>query len=349
MKLNNRRLRRYVRAIESSGLTIYDKITIGHSELWIPTQDMEELLHDNLVGISLSGLPLRTRSKVAKERICQALGYPIPTIFKKTKPRFPGQNFDTYVQKSNNLKVWNEDLSPTRRYVLIRVDQDDTITGVRIVTGRALMDLDTTGTLTKKYQVRLVIRDEKAELVSGSDTDVLRDSVRPNLRVGRDTSPVEFPAPGQLIPIDELFVRLRPLIGTSFANIGYDQERNRGAVIHKLVCQYLGYDSFHDDGVFPDVRNQLLEVKLQTSPTIDLGIVRPDSAELLDVPRLGDRKIRHCDVRYAIFYGESEGVSVVITSLFVTTGIDFFGRFPQFKGAVLNSKLQIPLPDGFFG
>ena len=101
-------------------------------------------------------------------------------------------------------------------------------------------------------------------------------------------------------------------------------------------------------GGIQDVRHQLLEVKLQTSPTIDLGLVRPDSEEALDVPNIDGRQIRHCDVRYALFYAETDGEHVTLTHLFLTTGEKFFSRFPQFQGKVLNKKIQIPLPADFF-
>lgn len=138
------------------------------------------------------------------------------------------------------------------------------------------------------------------------------------------------------------------LVGKRFADAGADQERNRGADLHKLVCHALGYRSYQDDGQFPDIRHQLLEVKLQTSPTIDLGLVTPESTEPLDVPMIGSRQIRHCDVRYAVFYGKVESGMVEITHLFLSTGAAFFTRFPQFQGKVLNAKLQIPLPADFF-
>jgi hypothetical protein len=60
------------------------------------------------------------------------------------------------------------------------------------------------------------------------------------------------------------------------------------------------------------------------------------------------KQIRHCDVRYALFYAVTDGNEVTLTNLFLTTGEKFFSRFPQFQGKVLNKKLQIPLPAGFF-
>ncbi|RCK79460.1 MAG: putative type II restriction endonuclease [Candidatus Ozemobacter sibiricus] len=341
-------MRRYVEAIRKSGLSIYDPIDIGDPELWIPTPELERLLNEALMGVSLAGLPLQTRSKVVKEHVCKALGYPVPPSFRRARPRFPGQLFDTYTQKSNNLQVWNEKLAPTRRYVIIRVGEGDVITRVKVVTGETLALLDTTGTLTQKYQARLIPGEAKAELISGEDTDLLRPFVRHGVDLAFVASPVDHPRAGQLLPIREMFNRLQSLVGERFADIGYDQERNRGAALHRLVCQRLGYADYRDNGQFPDVRHQLLEVKLQTSPTIDLGLVRPDSEEALDVPKIEGQQIRHCDVRYALFYAVTDGENVTLTHLFLTTGERFFTRFPQFQGKVLNRKLQIPLPADFF-
>ncbi len=138
------------------------------------------------------------------------------------------------------------------------------------------------------------------------------------------------------------------MIGIKFPDRGYDQDRNRGAILHKLVCQKLGYPNYRDDGQFPDVRHQLLEIKLQLSPTIDLGLVCPNSTEPLDVPKIGCHQVRHCDVRYALFCAMRNEQEVMLTHLFLTTGELFFSRFPQFQGKVLNKKLQIPLPEDFF-
>lgn len=337
----------YVENIRRSGLTIYDPIRIGDPCLWIPTDTLESLLDEALVGLSLAGLPLRTRSKVVKSAVCKALGYPVPSTFFKTQPRFPGQLFDTYTQKSNNLQVWNEELSPTRRYVLIRVSNDDVVQRVKVVTGDTLAKLDTTGTLTQKYQARLICGVTAHELISAEDTDVIKPLANADAGLG-GTSPTDNPAHGAILPIAVLFDRLQKLIGSTFPDRGYDQERRRGADLHRLVCQCLGYRTYADDGRFPDVRNQLLEVKLQTSPTIDLGLVRPDSQEPLDMTELKGLQLRHCDVRYAIFYATTTGAVVTITHFFLTTGRDFFSRFPQFQGKVLNKKLQIPLPADFF-
>jgi hypothetical protein len=334
--------------ISASGTTIYDEIPVGHPRLWIPTPQLERLLQKGLQGKSLAGLPLRTRSKVVKEEICHVLGYPIPKSFKKTKPRFPSQLLDIYTQKSNNLQIWNEEISGTRRYAIIRVSEDDQITRVKVVTGDTLALLDTTGTLTQKYQARCLIGQSATELISEEDTSEMAPFVRGDIDLSKAPSPIAHPEVGALLPIAEVFARLSPLIGMQFPDAGAVQERNRGGSLHRLVCEALGYPNYLDDGQFPDIRHQLLEVKLQTSPTIDLGLVRPDSMEPLDVPMLDKVQVRHCDVRYAVFYAGIQNGIVTLSHLFVTPGAFFFRRFPQFQGKILNAKLQIPLPANFF-
>jgi hypothetical protein len=336
----------YVAAIRQSGLSIYDPIEIG-SPLYIPSADLEALLNEGLAGTSTAGLPIRTRSKVVKSRVCEVLGYPIPATFKKTQPRFFGQNLDTYTQASNNLQIWNEELSPTRRYALIR-EENGVLTKVRVVTGDTLAELDTTGTLTQKYQARL--NDSVGcALVSQQDTERVVPLTARTQQVSFD-SPTGYPAVGELLPIKVVYERLFGLVGTSFASfadLGRTQERNRGAALHRLICARLQYSHYADDGRFPDIKHQLLEVKLQTSPTIDLGLVSPDSADPLDIPKIQGTQIRHCDVRYAVFSGTTDGANVTLKGFYLSTGRDFFSWFPRFEGRILNKKLQIPLPRDF--
>ena len=66
----------YVQNIYDSGMSIYDPINPDDRDLFIPTYALERILSSYLVGFSLEGLPLRTRSKVVKTKICEALGYP---------------------------------------------------------------------------------------------------------------------------------------------------------------------------------------------------------------------------------------------------------------------------------
>jgi len=338
---------RKVGNIRKSKLTIYDLIEIGDNDYWLTSLELQVILEQKIVGLN-ADFPIKTRSKVLKSEVCTALGYPIPKSFKKTKPRFLGQKFDTYIQKANNLQVYNEELDLSRRFVLIRVDEELNVSKVKVVSGSDLAPLDTTGKLTKKYQARLKDITETFEIVSESDTEYLLSLCGNIDNVHRKSNPNDDPIKGRIIPIKVIYEALKIIVGEEFPDPGKDQERNRGAALHRLVCKALGFSNYHDDGTYPDIKSQLLEIKLQTSPTIDLGLVSPDSEIPLDMDKINNVGIRHCDVRYAIFYGKIHNGTVKITNLIVTSGKDFLGRMPKFKGMGLNKKLQIPLPKNYF-
>ena len=158
--------------------------------------------------------------------------------------------------------------------------------------------MDKASTLTQKNQAQLKLRKENTELISKQDTETLRSLFKMRVNPTFGASPVDPPKIEWLLPTREILNRLHPALGESFADIGHDQERNRGALLLQLACQRLGYADNHYNGQFLDIRRQLLEVKLQTSPTIDLGLVKPDSTEMLDLPeKIQGGGIQPCDVR----------------------------------------------------
>ncbi|MBC7497322.1 MAG: restriction endonuclease, partial [Sphingomonadaceae bacterium] len=181
--------------------------------------------------------------------------------------------------------------------MLIRPDEHSIVRRVKVLNGEELALLDTTGTLTKKYQAQIVPGPVDAELIAAEDTAALSPSTSLGNDRGFDARPSDNPVHGSILPITEIFERLRPLIGTRFRNAGQIQERNRGGALHRLITERLKYRLHSDDGQFPDVRHQLLEVKLQTSPTIDLGVVLPNSSVALDVTKVGDCQPCARDVR----------------------------------------------------
>ena len=337
----------FKRNIAESGLTIYEIIDPNDEMLYVPTVQLQAIIKDAIVGLSLQGLPLRTRSKIVKQKICECLGYPIPKSFKKTQPRFYGQNFDVYTQKSLNVQIWNEEITPDRRYVFLEVNEYDIVTNVRVVTGDELAYYDNTGKLTTKYQATMHHFD-RSSLFAIEDTDNLMDVIckyEPDLR---QFNPNDYPNPDSLLPISVLFDRLITLEGREFDYISATQERNRGAVIHGAVCAALGYSIYEDDGKYPDLRNQLLEIKLQTSPTIDLGLHSPEDG--CCIFGCNGKQYFSEDVRYAIFDGlvNQERGTVTIDRVYITNGFNFTLDFPLFQGKKQNAKIQLPLPSDFF-
>jgi hypothetical protein len=344
--VTNPQLKKKLLAIKNSELSIYDRLH-GRPDLFLTIDELETALAGKLIGLPLGAYPIRTRSKVFKSAVCEALGYPVPTTFQKTQPRFPGQDFDTYVQKSNNLQIWNEEISPLRRYVIARPDANGIIRAVRVLTGEALAKLDKTGTLTKKYQARRKAGHKSSALLSTYDTNNFAHEFAPANNVNLShVSPTDRPSKHHVLSVKSLYAQLMNLVGTCIPDPGQDQERNRGAGLQRAICAALNLKDYADKGQWPDILSQALEVKLQTSPTIDLGLVSPDGEE--PAQEVGTT-IRHCDVRYAIFYGDKQDNGTVkLTSVVISTGEDFFREFDKFGGLIVNAKLQIPLPRDFF-
>ena len=334
----------YPRNIAQSGLSIYNAIDPTDLYLFIPMEELEKILSDALIGFSLEGYALRTRSKVVKSEICRALGYPIPTSFRKTQPRFPGQNFDVYIQKSLNVQIWNEEVDAARRYVFLRVNEDDIITAVKVINGEELARYDRTGTLTRKYQATMTAYGEN--ICSRSDSVTVQNWIVDANESLRTVNPNHFPRRTQLLRIHEIYRRLQPMVGRSIDYLDAVQERNRGAELHAMICEHLGYSIYEDDGTYPDIANQLLEIKLQTSPTIDLGLHSPEDGDV--IVSIGNTTFCSEDIRYAIFDGEVKGSRVLLRNLYLVTGKDFTTYFPLFRRGGTNAKIQIPLPYNFF-
>ncbi|MDJ0318597.1 hypothetical protein [Arthrobacter antibioticus] len=328
---------------------LYGAVAEAESPYFYPPDLLEAHLKSRLLGSrEFANLAVRTRSKRAKERICDLLGYRIPKSFQKTQPRLQHPNIDVYVQKSNNLQVWNEELDASRRYVIIGLDMDETVSGLKVIAGADLVAFDTTGTLTKKFQASRRIN-SGSKLVNEADTAAFTNL----LGICRESellsgiSPVAMPADGKTLTIEAVHEALLPIVGMTFTDPGMIQERNRGAVIHREACLRLGLSGYADHGQFPDILSQVLEVKLQLARTVDLGLELPSA--LTPIASL-EGKLTAADVRYSLFYGERDpdGLTFTITALVTTSGARFFDEFQQFGGNVSNSKLQLRLPSDFF-
>ena len=120
----------------------------------------------------------------------------------------------------------------------------------------------------------------------------------------------------------------------------------RGAELHAMICEHLGYSIYEDNGTYPDITNQSLEVKLQTSPTIDLGLHSPIDSE--QIVTIEDTIFYSADIRYAIFEGEVIGHKIILKNLYLVTGEDFTSYFPLFKGNVTNAKIQLLQENPYF-
>lgn len=314
---------------------------------WLSAEELEGRLNLALVGENLLPFALRSRSKYVKRKVCEALGYEVPDSFRKTRPRFPAQDLDVYVQQSDNLQIWNQEVVPNRRYAIVRADVLGVVKCVKVVVGTQLAAWDRTGTLTSKYQARY--RGELQSRLLSDDTRNLQPWLRdkaPEPPLPPATVPTDAPSRGSIFRARDVFAILTRLLGSRLPYHSVAQERRRAVELHRAVCKELGYRSYADTGAFPDIPNQMIEVKLQTSPTVDLGLASPDSSSA--IAGLEDEGLRVCDVRYAVFYAKRVDDFALVQHLALVSGEAFFSDFERMAGLGVNRKLQIPLPKSLF-
>lgn len=316
-------------------------------ENWLNDESLFEIIKEGLSTFSPGIYPVKTRKKLFKNKICEILGYEIPKSFqRKVKPMFPMLNFDLYIQESHNLQIWNEKIDTDRRYVIVKIDNMGNLINLKVIRGIDLSIYDTTGKLTTKLQAKLMIRDIKTILYSEIDTENLSKLIKSN-SLDNSRLPCDEPEQDKILSIKEIFEKLKVITTGEYNFINTQTDRERGDIVHKICSKLLGYLNDKDNGQFPDIRNQLLEIKLQTSPTIDIGLEYPSSIRI-------NRKLstsfdlKNEDVRYAIIYAEIKDNIVNIKNLVLVNGRNFFEVFPQMQGNVINGKIQLPLPKSFF-
>ena len=79
------------------GVSVYDDPVTADSSLFYAPDELESLLREELVGREdLAGVPIRTRSFLAKRLVCSALGYEPPKSFRRANPRLPHPTIDVY-------------------------------------------------------------------------------------------------------------------------------------------------------------------------------------------------------------------------------------------------------------
>lgn len=302
-------------------------------------------LNSYLIGKSYLGLPLRTRSKVVKTDICKALGYEIPKSFKKTKPKFPCQNFDIYVQESNNLQIWNQEIDENRRYVIMQLNSNHVVTKIKIIHGSELIKLDTTNKLTIKYQARVP---DFLNCHYTDDNEKLIPFLTSKLNIDfSHSSTMDDPNKDSLLPISVLYNSLLSIKNKKIQFESYTKERTLADLAQEIVATQLGYNMIHDDGQYPDIKHQLLEIKLQMTSTIDLGMHCPDSKDYLSLS-IDETPIEIDMCRYVILIAHREDSFISIDDIIIASGNHFFEIFTLFGGKVKNTKIQIPLPKDFF-
>ena len=256
-------------------------------------------------GSNIRKLVASTLEDYPLPRLARKQDYEIIPPRRKGVPKLLREFADTYIVTSGrtyNLQVWNrnplsnsvqvqysdgETLSAKDvRFVLVRVDPDtETISAIAVLTTQYIeAQFGLFGRPTIKNQLiisataRASILSRPAPLLVGADSGQLERHVTCSY-----STPAcgihDPPRTGHLFSVRLIANILFPkLVGKQVPS---DAMKTRGQSLERIVASLLGYrmDNEQLAGGYPDITNQLLEVKAQESPTVDLGRYSPQFEE----------------------------------------------------------------------
>ncbi|AWH85397.1 nuclease [Flavobacterium album] len=312
-----------------------------------------------LVASILEKHPLPELAKVEQFEIVPPRGKGVPKIVIEF--------IDTYIVTSGtsyNLQVWNripaaesllikyesgESLKCTNvRFVFVRIDTiKSIIASVIILTPEYIENrFGKFGKPTIKHQllisgkVRKEIYARKDKILSFPDSKKLSYYIRHEY-IAPKSGMVEEPDIKHLFSI----ALLKKMVAEELIGFKLDaaSTKNRGQALEKKVLELLGYEIKESDllyGAFPDIRNQLLEVKVQDSPTVDLGKFSPEKEEIV----IDESRLTTFDVRYLIALTNRE--TEIIEGIILAPG-EKLGELFSYVSAE-SYKCQRTIPMAFF-
>jgi len=283
-------------------------------------------------GSNLRKLIASTLENYPFPEISQPDDYEIVPLKKKGIPKITREFIDTYMVTSGsnyNLQVWNRIPASNSllvqyenggslkcrdvRFVLVRIHPvKHQISSILILTADYIEEhFGKFGQPTIKHQllisskIRKSIIDSKEKILYARDTEKLSSLVKDDF-VPPLSGMLEAPQPNQIFSIELLKkIIAKPLIGQK---LDAASTKKRGQTLEKKVLELLGYtvDGGALHGAFPDIKNQLLEVKVQDMQTVDLGKFSPEIPDVI----VEDLGLTTQDVRYLIALTNAETTEI---------------------------------------
>lgn len=223
----------------------------------------------------------------------------------KGVPIFLREYIDTYVVTTGtfyNLQVWNRNPNSTSVQVDLKNGEMLLANDVRFVLGKISNDkIDSIVVMTPDYienrfgkfgkptiKQQLIISPKKREEIIGQGSLIVDDKSLPDEKI--DLACEEIPdersikdEPEKVLPIHYISEMVTNEIIGEKLDIELSTKQ-KGQQLERMIAYQLGYKKKQDilEGGYPDIKNQMLEVKVQDSPTIDLGKYSPQFEELVN-------------------------------------------------------------------
>jgi len=293
--------------------------------------------------------------------------YEIVPPKRKGVPKIVREFIDTFIVTtgtSYNLQVWNRIPASNSlllkyesgeslhcndvRFIFVRIDiAKAVIASIVILTPEYIEEkFGKFGKPTIKHQ--LLISTKARAAIYESEDKILSfpDSNKLSYYITHDYKPpksgmVKEPELKQLysIPLLKKMIAER-LIGQKLDSAA---TKNRGQALERMVLELLGYETKKNKllyGGFPDIKNQLLEVKVQDSPTVDLGKFSPEREEIV----IAKKNLTTFDVRYLIALTDPK--TEIIEGIILSPG-EKLGRLFSYVSDQ-SFKCQRAIPMAFF-
>lgn len=257
--------------------------------------------------------------------------YEIVPPKQKGVPSFLREYIDTYTVTTGtayNLQVWNRNpnsasvqvdlkngetlLASDVRFVLGKISTDNIIESIVIMTPDYIENkFGRFGKPTIKQQ--LIISNKKREEIISGGGMVIADSSLPMELLADKNDRVFDKAnikdePDKVLPLETIDECITDKLLGKKLDISLSTKQ-RGQQLERFVAYQLGYKNLQEglEGGFPDIRNQMLEVKVQDSPTIDLGRYSPQFEEQIN-DNFTTRTIRYLIALTDATNGEIDGL-----------------------------------------
>ena len=274
---------------------------------------------------------LITKQMLAKYMPKAASDYDIIPPKKKVVPTFLREYIDTYIVTTGdiyNLQVWNRNpnsasvqvdlkngetlLASDIRFVLGKINANNCIESIVIMTPDYIeKKFGKFGKPTIKQQ--LIIPDKKRKEIIEKGGLVIKDVSLSEDMVDKTCAAISKKIsmkdePNKVLPIEYIDQQ----ITDKLLGIKLDvtlSTKQRGQELERVVAYQLGYKKTQKmlEGGYPDIRNQMLEVKVQDSPTIDLGKYSPQFEEQINAD-FTTRTVRYLIALTDSISGSIEGV-----------------------------------------
>ncbi len=255
--------------------------------------------------------------------------------------RFPNTHNSLIRYNNGKADITCKDI----RFIFVKIDENThTISSIIIATPDYIVSkFGPFGIPTIKYQM-IISNSKRNEIINDIESCFFREDTHTMSRITTSGYITPYdnistpPSPGRILSLECIKERvLGSLVGL---RLYAADTKTRGQSLERIVASLLGYDAYDSlVGGYPDIPNQLLEVKVQDASTVDLGKYSPANPTVVNE----ELDITTEDIRYLIALTDSEGV---IVGLILSPGAYLCNAFSFVSDT--NFKCQRSIPMSFF-